>query len=71
MDLSPPTQNKGIRHIIADDVAKKYLRINCLEMFLKGEAGRVALPYNQTQTFIYTKTCLILQDVLDCLNVKN
>lgn len=50
MDPSPHTQNKGIRHIIADDVAEKYLRINCLELFLKGEVGCVALPYNLTQT---------------------
>lgn len=69
--LPPHTQNKGIRHIIADDVAEKYLRINCLEMLLKGEVGCVALPYNQTQTFIYTKTNFTLKHVLECfLNVK-
>lgn len=71
MDPSPHTQNKRIWHIIADDVAEKYLRINCLELFLKGEVGCVALPYNQTQTFIYTKTCLTLRHVLECLNVNS
>lgn len=67
--LPPHTQNKRTWHIIADDVAEKYHRINCLELFLKGEVGCVALPDDQTQTFIYTKTSLILQYVLECLDL--
>lgn len=67
MDPSPHTQNKGIQNIIADDVAEKYPRIKCVELFRKGEVGCVALPNNQTQTFICTKACLIPERVLERL----